>query len=424
MKKNHSFCWMIMFLSVILIHFGNRSVHANPYGVEVFKTQNREEALQKQTAYINKGFGPVDVYIKDQSYRIIIGRYEDALTPKWIVERLKDSAVTGEMQSLEGITPLPEVMTSGTLANAIPSNIRYISFQKDPLLDSAFQEQRQEVVEFDRILKEQSVTDAEIYLQNILNTKPQDDPIQGWAMLKKGYLQYKKNDKSGMKDSFLAVADRRLTATRSHSCEALMRLGLALAGEKKKLESFQAFEELKNQILSANQKAFAQVQQAGIVMEVARGAAGGGGTLEDCRKSCLKVLEYVKPADFPSACATAELMYFETWFFDENWDKTVELGLAFLQKYPSQTRETAMCIHFLGIALEKTGNYKTAIEILQNTFEKDFTPKGTTFAVDGKSLDMKQLSANWIIFIARKYNDKETINRLADLYPAYFTHTD
>ncbi len=147
MIKIHSCLWMIVFLSVILIHFGNRSVHANPYGVEVFKTQNRDEAIQKQSEYINKGFGPVDVYIKDQSYRIIIGRYEDVLTPKWIIERLKDSAIAGEQQSLEGITPLPEVMTSGTLANAIPSNIRYISFQKDPLPDSSFQEQRQEVTD-------------------------------------------------------------------------------------------------------------------------------------------------------------------------------------------------------------------------------------------------------------------------------------
>jgi len=409
---------------VILIHFGNRSVHANPYGVEVFKTQNRDEALQKQTEYIHKGFGPVDVYIKDQLFKVIIGRYDDVLIPKWIVEKLKDSAIAGELQSLEGINPLPEVMTSGTLANAIPANIRYISCQNDPLPDSSFQEQRQEVQVFERIVKEQSIIDAETYLQSLLYTKPQDDPIRGWAMLKKGYLQYKKNDKSGMKESFLAVSERRTAATRSHSCEALMRLGLALAGEKKKLESYQAFEELKNQTLSNNQKAFAQVQQAGIVMEVARGAAGGGGTLEDCRRSCLKVLEYTSPANFPSACATAELMYFETWFFEENWDKTVEFGLQFLQKYPNQTRETGMCIHFLGIALEKTGNYKTAIEILQNTFEKDFTPKGTTFAVDGKSLDMKQLAANWIIFIARKHNDKETINRLADLYPDYFNHQE
>jgi len=217
MKKIHSALWMIMFLSVILIYFGNRSVHANPYGVEVFKTQNRDEALQKQTEYIHKGFGPVDVYIKDQLFKVIIGRYDDVLIPKWTVEKLKDSSILGEALSLENITPLPEVMTSGTLANAIPTSIRYISFQKDPLPDSAFQEQRQEVVEFDRILKEQSVTDAEIYLQNILNTKPKDDPIQGWAMLKKGYLQYKKNDKSGMKESFLAVAERRQTATRSHS---------------------------------------------------------------------------------------------------------------------------------------------------------------------------------------------------------------
>ncbi|MBN1899968.1 hypothetical protein JW926_01430, partial [Candidatus Sumerlaeota bacterium] len=166
---------------------------------------------------------------------------------------------------------------------------------------------------------------------------------------------------------------------------------------------------------------FAQAQQAGIIMEVSRGAAGGGGKLEDCRNACMKVFDYVTPETAPQLCATAELMYFETYFYQLNYTKAVELGLAFLEKYPDQTRENSMAIQFLGLALNATGEYEEAIAILETTFEKDFSAKGSSFGTDGKPWDMKERAAVWIKHLAGKKNDTALLDRMAAKYPEYFS---
>jgi tetratricopeptide (TPR) repeat protein len=240
-------------------------------------------------------------------------------------------------------------------------------------------------------------------------------------MLKNSYLEIRQKNKAAAKESFKALAEGCVASTRDHRDEALLRYGLLLTGEKDKLGAYQAFEELKNRTDDPYRKAFSQVQQAGIIMEVSRGALGGGGKLEDCRNACMKIFEYVTPETAPQTCATAELMYLETYFYQLNYSKAIELGLAFLEKYPDQTRETSMAIQFIGLALNATGEYEEAIAILEKTFEKDFSAKGTAFGTDGKAWDMKKRAAVWIKHLAGKKNDTVLLDRLTAEYPEYFS---
>jgi len=396
---------------------------ASPYGVEALKTPNREDAISKKEEMINLGYAPVDIYRDGVMYQVIIGKYDDVLTPKLIMEKIKGRGLSGNIISLYEKAPIAELFTGKVLPNQIPDSDKYICIKNTAMLDSAFIETRSEVQEFDQMTKNRTIPELESYVQNILDTKPMDDPIRGWALLKNGYLQYKKNNKESMKESFRAIAERKVAVTKKHSCEGLMRLGLAAAGEKKKLESYQLFEELKNQTESNIQKAFAQVQQAGIIMEVARGAEGGAGTLEDCRKACMKVLTYTTPEEAKQTCATAELMYFETFYYEGKYNEAVDLGWDFIAKYADQTREVSMALHFLGISIDKVGNYQEALDVLKRTFDMDFSSKGTAFGQNGVPFDMKAKASEWIKYLSYKNNDATIIEEMKKLYPEYFNNS-
>jgi hypothetical protein len=80
-----------------------------------------------------------------------------------------------------------------------------------------------------------------------------------------------------------------------------------------------------------------------------------------------------------------------------------------------------MAIQFIGLALNATGEYEEAIAILEKTFEKDFSEKGTSFGTDGKPWNMKKRAAVWIKHLAEKKNDTALLDRLSVEYPEYFS---
>ena len=408
---------LILFLLILISQIG----FAAPYGVEILRTPDCEEALEKQATQIHKGFAPVSIYKEGVVYRVIIGKYYDVITPKWMIGKFKESGIEGKIVSLDNENPIPESKEAAAQPNNLPEFARFLAEKNASLPDASFQEGRSEVREFDNIQKDKSTDELEAYVQNILDKASTDDPIRGWSLLKNGYLQCRKKDSAAAAESFRMLAEGTVASTKSQRSEALFRLGFSLAGQNKKLESYQVFEALKNMTDKPIEKAQAQVQQAGIIMEVARGAAGGGGTLEDCRKACQKVFEYVTPEQAPQTCATAELMFFETYYYANDYVKTIELGLQFLDKYSNQTRESSMAILFIGMALDNAGNYDQAVQMLLKVFEKDFSKKGTAFGANGKPWDMKQKAAEWIKYLAQKHKDPDLILRLTEQYPEYFS---
>lgn len=423
MKNHNRYGDLRLILVIISLLLACVSSMASPYGVEALRTPNREDALAKKEEILNYGYAPVDIYQDGVMYQVIIGKYDDVLIPKLIQQKINERGNLSNVISLSGKTPISELFSGKILSNQIPDSDKYISIKNAAMPDAAFIETRTEVMEFEQLRKTTNVPELESYVKNILDSKPLDDPIRGWALLKNGYLQYKNNNKESMKESFRIVAERKVASTKSHSCEALMRLGLAAAGEKKKVESYQLFEELKNQTDNNTLKAFAQVQQAGIIMEVARGAEEGGGTLEDCRNACMKVLAYTTPEEAKQTCATAELMYFETFYYEGKYEEAVELGWDFIAKYADQTREVSMALHFLGIAIDKIGNYQEALEVLKRTFDMDFSQKGTAFGQNGVPFDMKAKAAEWIKYLSYKNNDDTIIEEMKQLYPEYFSNS-
>jgi tetratricopeptide (TPR) repeat protein len=391
------------------------------YGVQVFKTPTKQEALDKQESLLQKGYSPIIITRDGAFYKVIIGSYPDVLTPKWILEKMKTEIEEGEIVSTSNMIPIEESINSAILSNTLPNASRIVMEKSAAAADSLFNPERQEVTAFTNCLENDGNAAAQTYILNLLDTAPQDDVIRGWCMLKNSYLEIRQKNKPAAKERFKALAEGSVASTRAHRDEALMRYGFLLSGEKDKLGAYQAFKELKKRTDDPFRKAVAQVQQDGIVMKVSRGAAGGGGNLEDCRNACMKIFEYVTPETAPQSCATAELMYLETYFYQLDYNKSIELGLLFLEKYFDQTRETSMAIQFIGLALNATGEYDEAIAILERTFEKDFSGKETSFGADGKPWDMKKRAAVWIKRLAGKKNDTPLLDRLSVEDPEYFS---
>ncbi|MBN1900003.1 hypothetical protein JW926_01605, partial [Candidatus Sumerlaeota bacterium] len=390
------------------------------YGVQVFKTPTKQEALTRQEALLQKGYSPILIIRDGVFFKVIVGSYPDILTPKWMLEKMRTEIEEGEVVTTSNMTPIEESMNSAALTNSLPDTSKIVVEKSIAASDSLFNPERQEVTAFTNCLENEGDAAAQAYILNLLDTASQDDVIRGWCMLKNSYLEMRKKDKVAAKESFKALAEGGIASIRAHRDEALMRYAFLLTGEKDKLGAYQAFEELKKRTDDPLRKAVAQAQQAGIVMEVARGAAGGGGTLEDCRNACMKVFDYVTPETAPQSCSTAELMYLETYYYQGDYNKSIELGLSFLEKYPDQTRENSMAIQFIGLALNATGEYEDAIAILEKTFEKDFSEKGTSFGTDGKPWDMKKRAAVWIKHLAGLKNDQNLIDSMKIKYPEYF----
>ncbi|MBN1903350.1 SPOR domain-containing protein, partial [Candidatus Sumerlaeota bacterium] len=202
------------------------------YGVQVLKTTVKQDALNKQEALLQKGHSPIMISRDDVFYRVIIGNYPDAITPKWILVKLKTEIEEGEVVSTSNMAPIPESLNSVALSNALPNAARIIMEKDAAVPDAMFNPERQEVVAFTNRLENEGDAAAQAYILNLLDTAPQDDAIRGWCLLKNGYLKIRQKDKTAAKESFKSLAQGGISSTRAHRDEALMRYGLLLTGEK------------------------------------------------------------------------------------------------------------------------------------------------------------------------------------------------
>ncbi|MBN1900863.1 SPOR domain-containing protein, partial [Candidatus Sumerlaeota bacterium] len=218
-------------LACSLILIPPASAESN-YGVQVFKTTVKQDALNKQETLLQKGFSPIMIARDDVFYRVIIGNYPDALTPKWILVKLKTEIEEGEVVSTSSMTPIPESLNSAALSNSIPNVARIIVEKDAASQDALFNPDRQEVSAFTNCLENEGDAAAQAYILNLLDTASQDDVIRGWCLLKNGYLKIRKKDKTAAKESFKSLAQGGIASTRAHRDEALMRYGLLLTGEK------------------------------------------------------------------------------------------------------------------------------------------------------------------------------------------------
>jgi len=75
-------------------------VWPNPYGVEILKTPTKEEALTLQESLLNRGYAPIGIFKQDVMYRVIMGKYDNAITPKWILKKLEENGIKGELVSM------------------------------------------------------------------------------------------------------------------------------------------------------------------------------------------------------------------------------------------------------------------------------------------------------------------------------------
>lgn len=137
---------------------------------------------------MTRGYSPVTIYRDGIMYQVIIGNYDNVITPKWIENKIGEDA-SCEIISLEKMMPIEESSVAAKMANQISSEIRIVKDKGTPLADAAFNPERSEKTEFFNIYENKTIEEAETYLGNLMDSAPLDDPVRGWALLKNGYLQ-------------------------------------------------------------------------------------------------------------------------------------------------------------------------------------------------------------------------------------------
>jgi TolA-binding protein len=183
----------------------------------------------------------------------------------------------------------------------------------------------------------------------------------GEAALRLAYIKVKDKDTTAAVNLLQKIAKDEVRALDKVRFEATYRLAKLYHAKNKRVAALQTFRELAE---IADQTAFdanLHCEIAGLYMELAR---NGVVTLEDCRKECHRVLDLSAPSE-KGLRAVAELMNLETYFYESNFNRCIQLASSFEQKYPDQWRELGTVLFWKGVALRSLGKRNESHDVFK-----------------------------------------------------------
>ncbi len=225
--------------------------------------------------------------------------------------------------------------------------------------------------------KDEFYNEAREYFQSILDNHSDSEraPSASWII---GYTYLKKKDYPNALKSFQLY----ISNYPEHNMvqDAKERVAAINHINKDLFVSIDTYKDIISEAKTEKDKAKAQVEIAGLTFEIAKGedpkfkpenAQQFIEWLDKTREECLKVFDYEGDRQSKSV---AELMYFETYLFEEELDKCIELGKKFLSNYPDQKREYYTALYTIGLAYFQIGTseaYENGIEYFDKVIGSD-----------------------------------------------------
>lgn len=210
-------------------------------------------------------------------------------------------------------------------------------------------------------------------LMEAVHSLPDTDVRKGFAMTRRGVLELLERNFEEALLWLKKVSNGEVAAIRLDRIKAMRRVAWILHQQGRRQDAYQAYREMQSFSASLYSQTQAAVECAGLLMELARSKKG---TLEECRRECLKVLEISKEfqddPDFRQLRATVELMFLETFVHEEKHENAARLADSFIIKYPDRPRELSMALMFQAYAHNSIGNYLKAKEALLQVMKTDW----------------------------------------------------
>lgn len=183
----------------------------------------------------------------------------------------------------------------------------------------------------------------------------------GEAVLRMAYLLVRMQRDGEALQRFYSVAAGKITATEPVRVEAILRTA-ALYHRGHDLDAaMQAYGVIVEGASSSEARAFAEMQQAGLLLEKAWSSKA---TFAGARAKCDEVLTRYRNAN-KAIRATAALMAFETLAYEGKYEEVLKREQAFLDEF-ANTEEATLAFYWLAKARYETGDAKGAAAILDS----------------------------------------------------------
>jgi hypothetical protein len=381
--------WALVFLSAIVILVPYSGSAAKCFTIQVGALPTETEGKQLANSFIAKGYSPVFVKHIAPHYKVFVGKFDyhmDAFVWKKLLragdcpdafEHSFDAAQVADVQS-PNRTPFPRLRS-----------LPYDSIIS--VTDHQIDQSSPPVSTIRSLIEAKKTDEARAALIQEIDSRPTTDPIRGWATLALGRLSLRADEQANAQHLLSQVADLSVAARRQDVRDALFALSWIDHDQRDQVKAYRGFGDLAEISAHAQTRARCRVEQIGIMFEMAQ---SGIGTLEEVRTACGQFLESTAP-EFRNYRATVELMSLETYFFDGDYQKLIDLGKQFIAKYPDIKREYGAARQWIAIGFAYLDDYENAIGWFLRVLDTNFDPQKDYF----RGQNFHDFTSRWLKYI-------------------------
>jgi hypothetical protein len=278
-----------------------------------------------------------------------------------------------------------------------PSSVEKVSDLSDP----AFKE-------VEKIIAESDTNEAISQIKFMQANRSDDDPVKGVMELRVAYLNCRKGDKDTAKEHFKRIANGDVAAPKETQVEAAGRLARIFHSKKDRKSAYECHQMIA-ELTTPGEPLHSEALKAlgGLMMELARSDKG---TLKECQVFYQNALEDI-PAEHVESRAIIGLMYAESFYYDGDYDRSIQECKAYLEDATLPLRERATCLLFLGLAYHQQGDNELAKVTLLECTSLELGPKDHWKHIP----NIRKHAAVWLKTLAEREGNQEDIDRFTRL---------
>jgi tetratricopeptide (TPR) repeat protein len=359
------------------------------FTIQVGAYPGEAEAQERLNFFVSRDFSPVFIKHVEPYYKVFVGKFDyhmDALVWK---KMLRAGDCPDAFEKSFDQVDLAAITTPNGAPFAPVFSLPYNSVTSLP--EYQISETEPPVSTITSLIAGTSCTAARAALEQEIASRFPTDPIRGWATLTLGRLHLRADEQADAAALFEQVATAQVAARRQDVRDALFALSWIDHDRREQIKAYRGLDEVARLSADAKTSARCRVEQIAIIFEMAR---SGIGQLEEVRRAADEFLAST-PIEFRDYRATAELMSLETYFYDANYEKLIDLATQYIEKYPDIKREHAMALIWIGVGYAYLGDYESAVPWFEGVLQMDLDPNKDNF----RALDFERFSSMWLTYL-------------------------
>ena len=215
---------------------------------------------------------------------------------------------------------------------------------------------------------------------------PSDSIVLADANIRMGYLELREDQRFRALDHFARVATGAIPGTHDQVEEAAYRMARLLHNMNRGVQAVDVYSQLVEHARDPERRRSARLQLSGLLFELAKGDFG-----EVDEEERLELLEQTRaestfliedPDTEPENRVVAELMYLETFYYQDDQQKCLDLGIEFVDRWTAWRDENPELVdwninvqlsaahNFATFSAYEVGEYELTIELARQIRER------------------------------------------------------